>query len=73
MPLERLVLILVLVIGAAAVTVWGATALFAAFSVSPMVGAAVLSVVALAAYIVFRVVSERLNNSDDDHYDSMEN
>ena len=73
MPLERLVLILVVVIAAAAVTVWGATALFASFALSPVAGAAVLSILALAAYIVFRVVSERLNSPDDDHYDNMEN
>ena len=32
-----------------------------------------LSVLALGAYTVFRVVSERLNNPDEDHYDNMEN
>ncbi len=72
-PLEKLILILVVVIGAAAVTVWGATALLAGFGFSPVAGMAMLSALTLGAYIVFRVVSERLNNKDDDYYDGMEN
>lgn len=73
MPLEKLVLILAIVIGAAAATIWGATALFASFAVSPTLGIPVLGVIALAVFILFRVVSERLNNAEDDHYDGMEN
>lgn len=73
MPLDRLILILVVVIAAAAVTVWGGVALLAGFAVNPIIGIGILSILALGAYIVFRVVSERLNNPDEDHYDNMEN
>ncbi len=73
MPLDRLILILVVVIAAAGVTVWGMAALFASFSLNPIAGIAVASVLALGAYIMIRVVSERMNNTDDDHYDNMEN
>ena len=73
MPIEKLVLILVVVVTAAAITVWGGVTLLAFFSISPVLGIALLSILALVAYILFRVVSERLSNEDDDHYDSMEN
>ncbi|MDP5362410.1 MAG: hypothetical protein NWP79_09725 [Paracoccaceae bacterium] len=36
-------------------------------------GLAVLSLIALCAYIAWRVISERLRNKDDDHYDRFEN
>lgn len=73
MPLDRLILILVVVIAAAAVTIWGGVALLAGLAVNPMIGIGILSILTLGAYIVFRVVSERLNNPDEDHYDNMEN
>jgi membrane protein implicated in regulation of membrane protease activity len=73
MPLDRFVLIIVCVVAAAAVTVWVATALIATTQLAPIAGLAVLSVVALAAYIAWRVFSERVNNKDDDHYDRFEN
>ena len=73
MPLDRLVLIIVCVVTAAAATVWVATALLASTQLPPMAGLAVLSIVALCAYVAWRVISERLNNKDDDHYDRFEN
>lgn len=73
MPLDRLVLIIVCVIGAAAATVWAATALIASTQLAPVAGLGVLSIVALCAYIAWRVISERVNNKDDDHYDRFEN
>ncbi len=73
MPLEKLVLILVVVAAAAGATIWIGAALMTGFSINPMVGIGVLSILTLAAYLVFRVVSERLNSPDDDHYDNMEN
>ena len=72
-PLDRLILILVVVIAAAALTVWGGAGLLAGFAVNPMISIGILSIRALGAYLVFRVVSERLNNLDEDHYDNMEN
>lgn len=70
MPLDRFVLILVIVIAAAGVTVWLGTMIAA----STQIPAGWLSVipVALIGYVVWRVISDRLNNSDDDHYDRIE-
>lgn len=73
MPLDRLILILVCVVSAAAVTVYVAVALLASTQMPPVMGLAVLSVIALCAYIGWRVISERLQNKDDDHYDRFEN
>jgi len=73
MPLEKLILLVVVVIGTAAVSVWGAAALSTGFGFSPVAGMAMLSVLALGAYIVFRIISERLNDKDDDYYDGMGN
>ena len=73
MPLDRLVLIITCVIAAAGATIWVVAALFASSQASPLAGVAMLSIVALAAYIGWRVISERLSNKDDDHYDRFEN
>jgi membrane protein implicated in regulation of membrane protease activity len=73
MPIERLVLIIFCVVTAAAATIWVGSLLFVSTSVSPALGIAVLSVFALVGYVVWRVISERLNNPDEDHYDNMEN
>ncbi|SFI44032.1 hypothetical protein [Jannaschia pohangensis] len=70
MPLDRLVLILVIVIAAAAATVWlGAVV---AASVAFPAGTFLLIPAALVAYVVFRVVADRLGNRDDDRYDKMD-
>ena len=69
MPLDKLVLIIVCVIAAAGATVWLSLLLLASTQIPPLGGLALLSVVALAVYIVWRVIAERLNNKDDDHYD----
>ena len=69
MPLDRLVLILVIVVVAAMATVWiGATV---AASVAFPAGGLLLIPAALVAYVVVRVIAERLRNRDDDHYDRM--
>lgn len=68
MPLDRLVLILVVVIAAAALTVgvavWAAT-LFELPAIA--LGSAIPGL--LLAYVAWRVIAERLRNSEDDHYD----
>jgi len=71
MPLDKFVLIIVVVITAAGVTVWLATLAMAALQ---MGGASWLVFIpaALAGYVVWRVISERLKNSEDDHYDRIE-
>lgn len=73
MPLDKFVLIIVCVIAAAGATVWVGAALVASTQFPPAGGLAMLSLIALCAYVVWRVISERLNNKDDDHYDTFDN
>ena len=70
MPLDRFVLLLVLVVAAAAITVWVASLAMAAMHV-PWAGAAFIPA-ALVAYVVWRVVADRLRNREDDHYDQID-
>lgn len=71
MPLDRLVLILVCVVVAAGLTIWLGALLAATVSV-PVIGLAVLVPVGLIAFILWRVIAERLTNREDDHYDRIE-
>ncbi len=71
MPLDKLVLILVCVIIAAAATVWAGASLVAAIQF-PGVGWAAFIPAVLVGYVVWRVIAERLSNSEDDHYDNIE-
>jgi hypothetical protein len=71
MPLDRFILILVIVITGAGVTVWlGATLR----DVVEMPGAGWLPFVpaALVGYVIWRVISQRLSNRKDDRYDRTE-
>lgn len=70
MPLDKLILILVIVISAAAATVYVASLLLV--SVNLPGGFFLLIPTALVGYVVFRVISERVNNKEDDHYDNIE-
>ena len=70
MPLDKLVLIIVCVLTAAAATIWLGAVLLAAVNV-PFVGIALLPA-ALVGYIVFRVIAERVGNKQEDHYDEMD-
>ena len=71
MPLDRFVLLPVLVIGAAALTLWVGT-LVAAVTQFPAVGWFAVVPAALVGYVVWRVIAERLRNREDDHYDNIE-
>ena len=71
MPLDKLVLIVVCVIIAAAATVWLGAIVLAMFDI-PGIGFALIPA-ALVAYIVWRVIAERLGNAEEDHYDRMDN
>ncbi len=73
MPLDKFVLIIVCVIAAAMATVYVAVALVATTQMPSALGLAVLSLIALCAYVAWRVIAERLSNKDDDHYDRFEN
>jgi|GEM_PF-487836 hypothetical protein len=72
MPLDRLVLILVIVLAAAGGTIWIAMLFFASSQISPLVAVLTALPVALGLYVVWRVISERLSNREDDHYDRIE-
>ena len=71
MPLDKLVLILVCVFAAAGATVWIASMAAAAFNIGSL-GWAIFLPVALVGYVVWRVIGDRLKNTEDDHYDSIE-
>lgn len=73
MPLDRLVLIIVGVIAAAMVTVYAGLAIVSSVQMPPVIGLSIISLIALCAYVAWRVIAERLNNKDDDHYDRFEN
>lgn len=70
MPLDRFVLILVVVVIAAGITVWLATMALAAFQIPG--GWLVFIPAALVGYVVWRVIADRLNSAEDDHYDHIE-
>ena len=71
MPLDKFVLILVIVIAAAGVTVWVGTLVAAAVQV-PAVGWFGFVPAALVGYVLWRVISDRIGNREDDHYDRIE-
>ncbi|NRA99265.1 MAG: hypothetical protein HRU32_05490 [Rhodobacteraceae bacterium] len=71
MPLDRFVLILVIVLAAGAVTVWLGWLLMAAVAI-PDYGWLIFVPVALVAVVAARVVIDRIRNKDDNHYDRIE-
>ncbi|GGL79826.1 hypothetical protein [Wenxinia marina] len=71
MPLERLVLILVLVIAAAGVTVWLASLVVASVALPAWATLGLAIPGALILYIVLRAISERRSDPDDDRYDEV--
>ena len=71
MPLDRFVLIVVSAVAAAGATVWIGAIVLNAFALSPA-GWVLLMPAALVAYVVWRVISERLSNKEDDHYARIE-
>lgn len=72
MPLDKFVLMLVVVIAAAGATIWIGGLLMVTWGVSPWAGAAFAVPSALVAYVVVRVIRDRLGNAEDDHYDGIE-
>ncbi|MDW3181719.1 hypothetical protein [Roseobacter sp.] len=69
MSLDKLVLICVCVLAAFGITLWLAALLLTALQV-PAGGLALIPS-ALAGYVFYRVLSERLGNAEEDHYDGM--
>ena len=72
MPLDRFVLLLIIVLAAAGATVWIGAVLLAGWQVSPLAALVVAIPTGLVAYIVARVIAERLGSREDDHYDRIE-
>jgi hypothetical protein len=70
MPLEILVLILVVVIGAAGATILLAATVLAALNF-PFAWFGLLPA-ALAGYLAYRVLAERVGDAEEDHYDRMD-
>lgn len=70
MPLDRLVLILVVVVLAAMASVWVA-AWIAASAAMPL-GWTLAPLLGAVAYVAWRVVSDRLAERGDDPYDRMD-
>ena len=72
MPLDRLALILFCVVTFAGVGLWLASLVVVSSALHPLLAILPLTVAAIAVYFVIRVVGERVNNPDEDHYDKME-
>jgi membrane protein implicated in regulation of membrane protease activity len=70
---NRLLLIIVCVLGAAAATVYVGAALIASTLIQPFFEMAVLIIISLCVYIGWRVIAERPQNKDDDDYDNFKN
>ncbi len=72
MPLDRLVLLVLIVLAAAGATIWVGWLFLVTFGVSPMVGLGFAIPTALVAYILWRVIADRIGDAEDDHYDRIE-
>lgn len=70
MPIDKFVLIIVSVFAAAGATVWVCSLIFVAFEL-PFAWLVLIPVV-LAGYVLWRVISERMNSDEDTHYDEMD-
>lgn len=71
MPLDKLVLIIVIVIAAAGATIWLAGVVAAAINL-PFGWLGLIPAV-LVGYVVYRIIAERVGNAEEDHYDNFEN
>lgn len=71
MPLDRLVLIIVSVFVAAALTIYVGV-LLSASAAMPSLFIALVPILGLVAYVAVRIIRDRLNNDEDDHYDDIE-
>lgn len=70
MKLDKLVLIVVVVLGAVMLSFWLAALVLSALAVPA--GWLALLPALLVGYIAWRVVDDRLTNAEDDHYDRIE-
>ncbi|MFT4961211.1 MAG: hypothetical protein ACI92Z_002299 [Paracoccaceae bacterium] len=70
MPIDKFVLILISVIAAAGVTIWISSFIVVAVEI-PYAWIGLIPVM-LAGYVLWRVISERVNSAEDTHYDEMD-
>lgn len=70
MPLDKFVLIVVCVIAAACATLWLSSLILVAAEIP--YGWLGLIPAAPVAYVVWRVIAERVGNAEDTHYDEMD-
>ncbi|MBJ3763968.1 hypothetical protein ILP92_14545 [Maribius pontilimi] len=68
MPLDKFVLILVVVMLGAGLTIWLMAVISA--SLTHPLGFTLFIPLVLVTYVLWRVVAQRLTSRDDDHYDS---
>ena len=73
MPLERLVLLIVIVMAAAGLTIWVGSLIVTAWALPWYGSLALISISALVLYILGRTIGERLTDRDDDKYDRIDN
>lgn len=71
MPLDRLVMMLVVVVATAGVTIF-MVAFVAAALMSPLLGLPALILISLVGYVIWRVVADRIRSREDDHYDNID-
>lgn len=71
MPLDKLVLIIVIVCAAMLAALWLGSLAFAVLQIGGGLWLALIPA-ALVGYIVWRVIADRLGNAEDDHYDRIE-
>ncbi|MEO0357562.1 MAG: hypothetical protein AAF386_04575 [Pseudomonadota bacterium] len=71
MSLDRIVLIVTIVFFGLVALAYAGGLLTILFSLHPVLGAAFLAILALVIYVIARVIQERVNSPDDDHYDGM--
>lgn len=73
MSLDRIMLIVVCIVGAVGLSTWFIGAFVAVQVVSPLLKFVVVAFAILVIYVIWRLLAERLNNPDEDHYDNMDN
>ena len=71
MPLDRLVLIVICTCVAFGVSLWLALVIRSAFAL-PVVGPVLFIPAGFVAYVVWRVIRDRVGDTEDDHYDRIE-
>lgn len=71
MPLDRLVLMLVVVVATAGATIF-MVAFIAVALTAPLLALPALILISLVGYVIWRVVADRIRSREDDHYDNID-